>query len=267
MTASPGDVEHQAAEDEEHQAVRGHGSAIVGALEEAWEAIREKHPQIRPVVMITGTKRQHGGDRLGHFGAGRWVAPSEPTGRAAELFVAGELIRSGGRAVLAVLLHEGAHALAHARGIRDMSNDRYHSGVFRELAEELGLQAPEAGLSRRHGWAFMVLPDATAERYRATIAALDAAALPYLTGRTGAGDDGTGTGERPPVLPGQQRAGRRFAVRCRCPTPRTLQVTPKSWEDGPVVCGRCWAPFERAVDETAEADEAKETQGEPSANG
>jgi hypothetical protein len=35
-----------------------------------------------------------------------------------ELFVTGELLAVGGRAVLEVMLHEGTHALAVVRGIR-----------------------------------------------------------------------------------------------------------------------------------------------------
>jgi hypothetical protein len=36
-----------------------------------------------------------------------------------ELFVTGELLAAGGRAVLEVMLHEGTHALAVVRGTRD----------------------------------------------------------------------------------------------------------------------------------------------------
>jgi hypothetical protein len=36
-----------------------------------------------------------------------------------DLFVTGELLAAGGRAVLEVMLHEGARALAVVRGIRD----------------------------------------------------------------------------------------------------------------------------------------------------
>jgi hypothetical protein len=36
-----------------------------------------------------------------------------------ELFVTGELLAAGGRAVLEVMLHESTHALAVARGIRE----------------------------------------------------------------------------------------------------------------------------------------------------
>jgi hypothetical protein len=39
--------------------------------------------------------------------------------RLPELFVTGELLAVGGRAVLEVTLYEGAHALAVIRGIRD----------------------------------------------------------------------------------------------------------------------------------------------------
>lgn len=219
---------------------QGHGAQIITALESAWEAIRARHGQIRPVVMITGTKRQLGGSRLGHYGANRWVAADEPSGRAAELFIAGELIKRGGRLVMETLLHEAGHALAHARGVRDMSNDRYHSGEFAAVAQELGLQLPEA-IDRRHGWSFCTLPDATADRCADAIAELDAAGLPYLEGPITAPGDVPGPAALP-TAPGQ-RAGRRFAVACQCATPRVLQLSPKAWEGGGIMCVVCWQPF------------------------
>ena len=42
--------------------------------------------------------------------------------------------------VLATLLHEAAHALAHARGSKDTSRQgRYHNTKFKNCAEEVGL--------------------------------------------------------------------------------------------------------------------------------
>src|SRR5258708_29257115 len=46
-----------------------------------------------------------------------------------ELFVTGELLAAGGRAVLEVMLHEGTHALAVVRGIRDTRTWVLHGGA------------------------------------------------------------------------------------------------------------------------------------------
>ena len=54
--------------------------------------------------------------------------------------ISGEGLRRSPREVLGTLLHEAAHALAHARGIKDTSRQgRYHNKHFKTLAEELGL--------------------------------------------------------------------------------------------------------------------------------
>ncbi len=65
--------------------------------------------------------------------------------RAPELFVAGELLAAGGRAVVEVMLHEAAHALATKRGIKDTSaaGNRYHNKRFVAPAAELGLRGPD----------------------------------------------------------------------------------------------------------------------------
>jgi hypothetical protein len=47
------------------------------------------------------------------------VTDSAGQRRTPELFVVGELLAAGGRAVLKVTLHESTHALAVVRGIRD----------------------------------------------------------------------------------------------------------------------------------------------------
>src|SRR5487761_1168506 len=43
--------------------------------------------------------------------------------RVPELFIAGELLAAGGRAVVEVMLHEAAHALATRRGIKEVWPD------------------------------------------------------------------------------------------------------------------------------------------------
>ncbi len=55
----------------------------------------------------------------GHHWPERWVTDRAGQRRMPGLFVAGELLAAGGRAVLEVTLYEGTHALAIVRGIRD----------------------------------------------------------------------------------------------------------------------------------------------------
>ncbi|MEU1133351.1 hypothetical protein ABZ383_26440 [Streptomyces sp. NPDC005900] len=231
---------------------QGHGGRIITALETAWRTLRGEHPDIPQVVMITGTARQLGGDRWGHYGPDFWAVPEGKKDRASELFIAGELIALGGRAVLKTLIHEAAHGVAHVRGIKDTSGDgkRYHNKRFVALAEELGLKGPAEPM-KTHGWTRCVLTEATAIRYAAVIEQLDAARLPYLgapalptAGGDGEdqgedGEDGNGTEDKPK----KKRAGKRLAVVCGCKEPRTLQVTPKAMEDGPIICGVCGTRF------------------------
>ncbi len=83
---------------------------------------------------------------LGHFAASRWYVTdtTDPGHDAAggrpgapgmaELFVGGEGLSRGARAVMATLLHEAAHRVACRRGIKDTSRQgRYHNRRFRDL--------------------------------------------------------------------------------------------------------------------------------------
>ena len=110
----------------EPRTIEQHGSRIIAALEHAWAAIQDQHPDVPDVVIVTGAgSNQKGtpeGYRLrGHHWPERWVLDGQDGPRAPELFIAGELLSAGGRAVLEVMLHEAAHALATRRGIKDTS--------------------------------------------------------------------------------------------------------------------------------------------------
>ncbi|MGW1839611.1 hypothetical protein [Streptomyces sp. NPDC002067] len=229
----------------------GHGGRIIAALEAAWATLRARHPDIPQVVMITGTARQAGGERWGHYGPDFWAVPEEDSPRrASELFIAGELIALGGRRVLKTLIHEAAHGVAHTRKIKDTSGDgnRYHNKRFVAIAEELGLKGPAEPM-KTYGWTDVTLPEETAQRYAEVVAELDAAALPYLGAAPAAalgGDDedqGADDEDAGTKKPKKKRAGKRYAVVCRCDTPRRLQVSPKALEDGPILCGNCTQPF------------------------
>ena len=112
-------------------------SKILKVLEDIWLEIRRWNPEIPPVVIIiaSGTDGKH--PRWGHHAPDRWNVAGE---QFTEIMISGEGLRRSARDVLATLLHEAAHALAHARGIKDTSRQgRYHNKHFKNCAEEVGL--------------------------------------------------------------------------------------------------------------------------------
>jgi hypothetical protein len=244
---------------------REHGSRIITALEQAWAATRDRHPEVPDVVIVTGAgSNQKGlpeGYRLrGHHWPERWVTDRADRRRMPELFVAGELLAAGGSAVLEVMLHEAAHALAVIRSIRDTSaeGNRYHNKRFVALATEMGLAGP-ARPEKVIGWSDCRITDQTTAAYDDVISAIDSARLPFLPDGIPSGDDGDGGGEDQggggdgETKP-KRRGGRRLAVECACQPPRKLHMTPKQIEDGPVICGLCAAPFEAPETEDDETD-------------
>ena len=239
----------------EPRTIAEHGSRIIAALERAWAAIQDRHPDVPDVVIVTGAgSNQKGtpeGYRLrGHHWPERWVLEAGTGTRTPELFVAGELLSAGGRAVLEVMLHEAAHALAARRGIKDTSaaGNRYHNKRFVALAAELGLRGPDVP-DKVTGWSDCTLTGRAAyDAYANVVAAIDTARLPFLVGQPGtAGPGGGGGDDQGDDGPGKpaKRGGRRAAAECGCqPGPRRIQLTPKQIEDGPIICGLCCAPFE-----------------------
>jgi len=227
-----------------------HGSRIIVTLERAWAGIRDRHPEIPDAVIVTGPGgNQKGiaeGYRLrGHHWPSRWVVGgAEDSQRAPELYLAGQVLARGGRAVLEVLLHEASHALAVVRGIKDTSRDgnRYHNKRFARLATELGLRAPQEP-DKNSGWSGCTFTDETGAAYPGLAEAIDHARLPFLPEPTELAPPG-GDGQDKP----SKRGGRRILIECAChPKPRRFHLTPKGLEEGPIVCGNCWIPFEPAT--------------------
>jgi hypothetical protein len=224
------------------------GSGIIAVLEQSWADIQARHPQVPGVVMITGAGlagrvSEH---RFGHFGADRWKTAD---GGLPELFVAGELFVaengiSGGRRTMQTLLHEAAHGLAHVTGVQDCSRQgRYHNRRFVEFATELGLSTPTTPHST-FGFAFVTLGRKTTETWQATIAAIDAATLPFLA----AANLAVGPAVR------RGRAGTRVAVVCACDPPRRLSISPRQLEEASLICGRCAESFAPANDSAGAKD-------------
>ena len=235
------------------------GSPVITALQGAWSAIRDRHPEVPAAVVITGPvpgqKSASEADVLnGHHWPEQWTGGPDEAGRAV-MTIAPELLVQGGRAIVEALLHAGAHGLAAARGTRDTSaaGHRYHNKRFVALAEELGLSGPGQPESVT-GWSGCTLTGQAAAAYAAAIAAIDeawppyAGDLPYLSGRPAGrqaeGEDGPA-----------RRAGRRQPAECECQPPRRIQLTPRQLEVGPILCGVCGAQFRVPSDDGHQDDE------------
>lgn len=203
---------------------------MVAALEQAWAAIRQQHPEIPPAVIVLGAGSigAKGGLRLGHFAAMRWhndTTNGDAAGHLAEVFVGGEGLRRGAAEVLGTLLHEAAHALADVRGIKDTSRQgRYHNTRFKTLAEELGIEVTK---DPRIGWSPTSVPTTTRQRYADTITALTDALRLYRAPEQTGGD--TGKSKNPPP--------------CVCECGRRIRVATSVLEAGPITCGMCGTDF------------------------
>ena len=131
-------------------------SRILKVLEDIWLEIRRWHPEIPAAVIIiaSGTDGKQP----------RWATTppaggTSPAQQYAEIMISGEGLRRSPRDVLGTLLHEAAHALAHARGIKDTSRQgRYHNKHFKTCAEELGLTVDH---DDRNGWSASTITPAT----------------------------------------------------------------------------------------------------------
>lgn len=250
-------------------------SAVVSVLEYVWREIQTQVPEVPDAVvaMASGTEDVSVA-RMGHWGASRWrVEGGEHRG---EVFVAGEAFERGGIFVMSVLLHEAAHALADARGLKDTSRQgRYHNQVFRELAEELGLE-----VSRRdpHGFCETALPSRSRQdrwfeaiRNLETVCRAGSREKPPKQGRgaTGrkqdAGELAAQVSAPNPSAPvGQATAalnetaftasvahesetnGLRVTLACGCSPARKIRVVPSVASLGPIICGVCQRTFGRA---------------------
>jgi hypothetical protein len=199
------------------------------------------------VVIILGIGSTAGGGlTLGRFAAMRWsnTDTDDTAGSAAgggvegarlpEVFVGGEGPRRGPADVLATLLHEATHALAHVRGIKDTSGQgRWHNARLKALAEELGIAVSK---DPRIGWSPTSLPESTRDAYAEVI---DQLARALRLHRTAEIPDGKAKKPTPPL--------------CVCGCGRRIRVAPTVLVAGPITCGLCGTVFtpEPADDEDA----------------
>lgn len=243
------------------------GSAVVKLMEEVWERIRDNHPELPAVVIVTGTGMIWGPQRWGHFRANGWMARAEGENAATnlalgEMFMAGETMAKGARQVLQTMLHEAAHVLARVRDLKDTSRQgRWHNKVFRTLAEEMGLEHRKASADVQHGFSFVTLTAETEAKYADLLDELDreirlVVDLPWFLkgtakpeGEEGSDEDEVEGGE---FIGGGRKVKTTTAqsgnlkATCGCPEPLIIRLSRKVLETRAVCCELCGCCFKEA---------------------
>lgn len=234
------------------------GSAVVTLLEEVWDRIRENHPELPAVVIVTGSG-MIGPSRWGHFRAEGWKLAQAKGEEAAtdlalgEMFMAGETLAKGARQVLQTMLHEAAHVLARVRDLKDTSRQgRWHNGTFRTLAEEMGLEHKQPNADSAHGFSFVTLTEQTEAKYADLLDGLDreirlVVDLPWFLKGTERPDGETEGGEyihggRKVKTTTTPQSGNLKAT-CLCAEPNIIRLSRKVLDLAVVRCDECSALF------------------------
>lgn len=210
---------------------RGLGHQLATALDDAWGAIRARHPDV-PEVVLFASPVAHGKNTekfqvLGHFGRDRWAGPNGPGEKGlGEVLVVAEHLARGGADVMETLIHEAAHAMCDARGVEDTSQEgRYHNRNFKAAAEELGLTVTQQG---GRGFAATALADGTADAFADAIASLDTVVIAAKAAR-----------QR------EEKVKRQGPVKatCKCEVPRIIRVSLSTLIAGGITCHLCDTNF------------------------
>jgi DnaJ domain len=199
-------------------------SRILKVLEETWLEIRRWHPDIPPAIVIIASGTDGKNPRWGHHAPGRWNVAGQ---QYAEVMISGEGLRRTPEEVLGTLLHEAAHALAHARGIKDTSRQgRYHNKHFKTCAEQLGLAVEH---DERNGWAATTVTDVTRIAYARQLADLAQAMTMWRHGETTTG-------------PATKRSTNLIAAICPCG--RSIRLAASTLAEAPITCHACDGDFQ-----------------------
>ncbi len=194
------------------------------------------------MVMLLGTGVERGRlVKLGHWWGGRWLADGDVRG---EVLLAGEALHLKPEDVFEVLLHEAAHGINAARGVKDTSRGgRYHNARFKKTAIEVGLDVEQAD---PYGFAKTSVQPETAERYATEIGRLAGAMriarrIPQSALGTETTAEGTETGGQ---VGGEHGESDRQKVRtAECGCGRRMRMAPTVFALGPVTCGTCGSDF------------------------
>jgi hypothetical protein len=220
-------------------------SAVVIALEEAYAALRVRWPEL-PAVVITVFYDRHRSVR-GYFWDGQWRSQADPF--LPELHIDSTILSDPPEAILKTLVHEAAHALARARGIKDTSREgRYHNYRFAELAQEMGLVVEgdvKIGVRTPR-----LNPEWLAGPYRLLVQVIDAASRRLWQedhGVTG-GSSGNGQNSRTGPMAPTGPKGRLVKAVCQCSPPRIIRAARNTLQAAPIRCAACGGEFSLNTD-------------------
>lgn len=200
------------------------GGLLVTTLEDSYNAIRRQHPEIPPAVIIISSRPPKRNRQIwGHFASSRWDVGGH---KLSEIMISAEGLKRPPREVLATVVHEGAHGLCFARGIKDNSDSgRYHNEEFKKAAEELGMKVERAD---RGGWTITTLPEG---KYDDLVQELSTDLVAYRETEITFSSTGAGGGGRNEI-----------SYRCSCP--RKIRVYEGIFDQGPIFCGLCGDYFQ-----------------------
>lgn len=231
------------------------GSAVVRLMEKVHARIRQNHPGVPEVVIVTGAGTGPLGGKWGHFRPQGWEAKDQDrTTKIHEMFMAGETLAKGARQVLQTMLHESAHAECEALGIQDTSRQgRWHNKAFLSKAQEFGLEYRKDKANPQIGYSEVVLTDETLAEYADLLAELDAEIhlMVRLPGWLGGQDDegesegGEGMGKAPKTGDPKPNTNNVKCV-CRCEEPNIIRMSRKVLDMAVVNCGDCDSLFSAA---------------------
>ena len=231
------------------------GSGVVRMLEKVYARIRQNHPELPAVVMVTGSGADAQGQKWGHFRPKGWMTKVADEGVARfldEMFMAGETLAKGAEQVLQTMLHESTHTLCELRGIKDTSRQgRWHNRNFVKVAEEMGLEYKPTQADKSIGFSAVTLTEATRAEYADLLAELDAeidlmVKLPaWLSGGGlggllgGLGEPEGGEGVRRPRGGEPTTNTTNLKLTCACEEPNIIRASRKVAAKMVVMCEDC----------------------------
>lgn len=199
------------------------GGLLVTTLEDCYNALREKHPEVPAAVIVISSRPPTKTRQVwGHFAQSRWFVNGT---QLPEIMISAEGLKRPPRDVLATLVHEAAHGLCSTRKVRDTSDSgRYHNEDFKRVAEELGMVAERVP---RGGWTQTTLPQG---KWDNLVGELTRDLIGYRQTEIKFSQTSNSGGRN------------EFSYRCACP--RKVRVYEGVYDAGPILCGVCGDEFQ-----------------------
>jgi hypothetical protein len=206
------------------------GSQLVLALESSYNALRREFPQVEvkpgqfghipeAVIVISSSATKYG-----HYARSRWTVEEH---QLPEIMISAEGLKRPPRDVLGTLIHEAAHGIAATAGVDDVDKKgKYHNRVFRNVAEELGLQVEQHPDRGNLGHANTSVPEG---EFDDLVEVLTPKLVAYR--------------EFDVVAKPVSKRTRELSLRCACEPVRTARMFPAIFDLGPILCGVCGEEF------------------------